>query len=123
MYKSVKVKSIAENNIKKFIESCSKMNYRNYSSGEIKERIISDILYDMELEKEDYYLDLGSYIMEDRQFQYSYTPKNIDEWIEKCKRELRNGNINWSMKEAYQNVMAFDEEFCKEICKYYKVLV
>ena len=121
MYKSVKVKSIAKSNIKKFIESCSKMNYKNYSSGEIKERIISDILYNMELEKEDYYLDPGSYIMEDRQFQYSYTLKNIDEWIEKCKRELRNGNINWSMKEAYQNVMAFDEEFCKEICKYYKV--
>jgi len=59
--------------------------------------------------------------MEDKDFQYSYTSNNIDEWIEKCKRELRNGNINWSMKEAYQNVMAFDEEFCKEICKYYKV--
>ena len=107
MYKSVKVKSIAENNIKKFIESCSKMNYKNYSSGEIRERI--------------YYLDPGSYIMEDKQFQYSYTLKNIDEWTEKCKRELRNGNINWLMKEVYQNVMAFDEEFCKEISKYYKV--
>ena len=72
MYKSVKVKSNTETNIKKFIDSCSKMNYKNYSSGEIRERIISYILYNMELEKKDYYLDLGSYIMEDRQFQYSY---------------------------------------------------
>jgi len=78
MYKSVKVKSIAENNIKKFIESCLKMNYKNYSSGEIRERIISDILYNMKFKKVDYYLDSSSYIIEDKQFQYSYTLKNID---------------------------------------------
>ena len=85
MYKSVKVKSIVKNNIKKFIKSYLKINYKNYSSGEIKERIISDILYNMELEKEDYYLNSSSHIVENREFQYSYTSNNVNEWIKKCK--------------------------------------
>eukprot|EP01080_Neovahlkampfia_damariscottae_P000760 gene760-9012_t len=114
MIKSVKgIRKPVEKNIQKFIETCIKNNRLNKrSKEEIKECILSDILYDMEIAR--------SYILEGREIQYKYTPENFEDWIEKCKKELIDGTVNWKRSFEYQNVLAYDEDFCKDVIKLHK---
>ena len=107
IYEKAMVELIVENDMKKFIESCLKINYENYSSDEVRQAIIGDIILNMHLDKK---TDFNSVL-------------HIERWIEKCKTELRNknGNISWFQKRAYQNIMAFDESFRNEIHKYYEI--
>eukprot|EP01080_Neovahlkampfia_damariscottae_P001091 gene1091-10610_t len=122
MIKSIKgIRKPVEKNIQKFIETCVKNNRLNKrSKEEIKECILSDILYDMEIARENYFLDPGSYISEGREIQYKYTPENFEDWIEKCKKELIDGTVNWKRSFEYQNVLAYDEDFCKDVIELHK---
>jgi len=124
MIKSVKgnFRKPIEKNIQSFIQSCiTKNNNCKRSKEEIKESILSDILYHMEITRENYYLDPGYYISEGIEFQYKYTPENFDEWIEKCKKEMISGDVKWKDEIIYRNTLAYDEDFCDEVCKLHKV--
>ena len=42
------------------------------------------------------------------------TQKDIKNWVEKCKKELLEDNLNL-LDEHYQNILAYDEQFCEEL--------
>eukprot|EP01080_Neovahlkampfia_damariscottae_P002044 gene2044-1550_t len=105
MIKSFKgIRKPVEKNIQKFIETCAKNNRLHKRSKE-------------ELK------NVASYILEGREIQYKYTPENFEDWIEKCKKELINGTVNWKRRFGYQNVLAYDKDFCKDVIELHKCIV
>ena len=41
-------------------------------------------------------------------------------WVEKCKKEMIDGTVNWKRSFEYQNVLTYDEDFCKDVIELQK---
>ena len=50
-------------------------------------------------------------------FQFFFLEMN---WVEKCKKEMIDGTVNWKRSFEYQNVLTYDEDFCKDVIELQK---